>query len=71
MPMNMNRDGVAGKWKQYTGEMKKQWGKLTDDELLQIKGERDILAGKLQEKYGIAKEEADKQIDDWASKLKL
>lgn len=69
--MNMNRDGISGKWKQYTGEMKKQWGKLTDDELLQIKGEREILAGKLQEKYGIAKDEANKQIDDWAEKLKL
>lgn len=69
--MNKNRDGISGKWKQYTGEMKKQWGKLTDDELLQIKGEREILAGKLQEKYGIAKDEANKQIDDWAEKLKL
>ena len=61
---------VAGKWKQFSGEVKKQWGKLTDDELMQINGNRDILAGKLQEKYGIAKEQANKQIDEWASKLK-
>ena len=62
---------VAGKWKQFSGEVKKQWGKLTDDELLQINGSRDILAGKLQEKYGIAKEQANRQIDQWADKLKL
>jgi len=61
---------LAGKWKQFGGEVKKQWGKLTDDELMQINGDRDILAGKLQEKYGIAKEEAHKQIDEWANKLK-
>ncbi len=58
------------KWKQVRGEAKKKWGKLTDDELMQIDGNRDILAGKIQEKYGIAKEEAHKQIDEWAAKLK-
>jgi uncharacterized protein YjbJ (UPF0337 family) len=62
---------VAGKWKQFSGEVKKQWGKLTDDELLQINGSRDILAGKLQEKYGLAKEQANRQIDEWANKLKV
>ena len=61
---------VAGKWKQFGGEVKKQWGKLSDDELTQINGRREVLAGKIQEKYGIAKEAANKQIDDWASKLK-
>jgi uncharacterized protein YjbJ (UPF0337 family) len=66
-----NWDKVAGQWKQITGEAKKKWGKLTDDELMQINGSRDILAGKLQEKYGIAKEQANKQIDDWASKMKM
>ncbi len=44
---------------------------LTDDELMQIDGNRDVLAGKLQEKYGIAKEQAHKQIDEWAEKLKV
>jgi len=62
---------LAGKWKQFSGEIKKKWGKLTDDELMQINGSRDILAGKLQEKYGIAKEAANKQIDEWAKELKL
>ncbi len=66
-----NWDKVSGKWKQITGEVKKQWGTLTDDELMEINGDREILAGKLQEKYGIAKEQANRQIDKWADKLKL
>jgi len=71
--MNQNNqwEQIAGKWKQFGGEVKKKWGKLTDDELMQINGSRDILAGKLQEKYGLAKEQANKQIDDWANKLKV
>lgn len=68
--MTINWDTIAGQWKQHVGEAKKRWGDLTDDELLEIKGNRDVLAGKLQEKYGIAKEDANKQIDDWADKLK-
>lgn len=64
-------DKVGGKWKQFIGEVKKQWGDLTDDELMEINGNRDILAGKIQEKYGIAKDEANKQIDEWAKKLKI
>jgi uncharacterized protein YjbJ (UPF0337 family) len=71
MMMNINWDGIAGKWKQYTGEVKKQWGELTDDELMEINGDREILAGKLQERYGIAKEDANKQIDEWADKLNV
>ncbi len=62
---------IAGKWKQFGGEIKKKWGKLTDDELMEINGSRDILAGKLQEKYGMAVEQANKQIDKWADELKL
>jgi uncharacterized protein YjbJ (UPF0337 family) len=61
---------VAGRWKHFSGDVKRKWGKLTDDELTQVNGRREVLAGKLQEKYGIAKEEANKQIDEWASKLK-
>ena len=64
-------DKVGGKWKQVSGEIKKQWGKLTDDEILEANGDREILAGKIQEKYGIAKEQADRQIDKWADKLKV
>jgi uncharacterized protein YjbJ (UPF0337 family) len=66
-----NWDKVSGKWKQLVGDVKKQWGTLTDDELMEINGDREILAGKLQEKYGIAKEQANMQIDKWADKLKL
>jgi uncharacterized protein YjbJ (UPF0337 family) len=52
-------------------EAKKKWSALTNDELLQVDGNRDILAGKIQEKYGIAKEDVNKQIDEWAAKLKV
>jgi uncharacterized protein YjbJ (UPF0337 family) len=62
---------IAGQWKQVKGEARKKWGKLTDDELMQVDGNRDILAGKIQEKYGIAKEDVNKQIDEWAAKLKV
>jgi uncharacterized protein YjbJ (UPF0337 family) len=64
-------DQIAGSWKQVRGEARKQWGKLTDDDLEQARGQREILAGKVQERYGIAKEEANRQIDEWANKLKF
>lgn len=61
----MNRDQWQGKWKQLTGQVKKQWGQLTDDDLDQIAGDRDRLEGKIQERYGIEREEARRQIDDF------
>jgi len=61
----MNWDQVKGNWKQFSGTVKVKWGKLTDDEIDQIAGRREILLGKIQEKYGIAKEEAEKQVKDW------
>ena len=64
----MNWDRVEGNWKQFKGSVKEQWGKLTDDELDQIAGRRDKLAGKLQESYGIGKDEAEKQLTDWESR---
>ncbi len=60
----MNWDTVKGNWKQMTGEVKSRWGKLTDDDLTQIQGERDKLVGKIQERYGIAKDEAERQVDE-------
>jgi len=66
-----NWDKVSGQWKQFAGDLKTKWGKLTDDELLEIDGKREVLAGKLQEEYGIAKDQANRQIDEWADKLKL
>ena len=61
----MNWDQIEGKWMQFKGNAKNQWGKLTDDDLDQIDGNKDILAGKIQEQYGIEKEEAHRQIDEW------
>jgi uncharacterized protein YjbJ (UPF0337 family) len=66
--MQMNWDQVAGNWKQAKGKVKQQWGKLTDDDLTLIDGKRDELAGRLQERYGYAKDEAEKEIDTWAGR---
>jgi len=59
----MNTDILKGKWKQIRGEAKKWWGELTDDELDQIDGERDKLVGKVQERYGRTKEQAEAEVD--------
>jgi uncharacterized protein YjbJ (UPF0337 family) len=61
----MNWDQVKGKWTQMKGEVRKKWGKLTDDDIDVIAGERERLVGKIQERYGIAKEEAEKQVAGW------
>ncbi len=61
----MNWDIVAGNWKQFQGKVKTQWGKLTDDQLDQIAGKRTELAGRIQEAYGISKDEAEQQIKDF------
>jgi uncharacterized protein YjbJ (UPF0337 family) len=61
----MNWDRVEGNWKQLKGQIQAQWGKLTEDDLNIVEGKRTQLAGKLQERYGIAKDEAERQIDDW------
>jgi len=61
----MNQDQLQGKWKQLRGSVKQQWGKLTDDDLNVIAGKRDMLIGKLQERYGYAREEAQRRADEW------
>lgn len=61
----MNWDIIQGKWDQLKGSVKQQWGELTDDELTQINGDRDKLAGKLQERYGWAKTEVDEKMNDF------
>jgi uncharacterized protein YjbJ (UPF0337 family) len=61
----MNSDQIAGKWKQLKGAAKQQWGKLTDDDLEYIAGKSENLVGKLQERYGIEQEEAQKRADAW------
>jgi uncharacterized protein YjbJ (UPF0337 family) len=63
--MALSWDQIAGDWKQFQGQVQKQWGKLTNDDLQQAKGDQKILAGKIQERYGITKEEADRQVKDW------
>ena len=64
----MNWDRIQGDWKQLTGQVKEQWGKLTDDDFAVVAGRRDQLAGKIQERYGVAKDEADRQITEWQRK---
>jgi len=61
----MNWDEVSGKWNQFKGSVKEKWGRLTDDDLTMIDGQRDRLVGKIQERYGITKEAAEEQISDW------
>ena len=61
----MNWDIIQGKWDQLKGSAKQQWGDLTDDELTQINGDRDKLAGKLQERYGWAKTDVDEKMNEF------
>lgn len=60
----MNKDTVKGEWKQLSGKIKQKWGELTDDDLKQAEGDHEVLFGKLQEKYGIAKDKAKEQLKD-------
>lgn len=66
----MNKDIFQGNWKQFKGEVQKQWGKLTDDQLDQIEGNRTKLVGQIQEEYGIAKDEAEKQVKEFEERRK-
>jgi len=66
--MDWNR--VEGNWKQIKGLAKEKWGKLTDDDLNVINGRREQLEGKIQERYGLAKDQIRKDIDDWYSSQK-
>ena len=65
----MNWDTIEGQWKQFKGRAKQAWSKLTDDDLANLNGKREELAGKIQERYGIKKQEAERQIDDWVAQL--
>ncbi|KKL52125.1 hypothetical protein LCGC14_2288630 [marine sediment metagenome] len=64
----MNWDRVQGNWKQMKGSVQAEWGKLTDDEIDQAAGDRQMLVGKIQERYGIAKDEAERQVDEFAAR---
>lgn len=62
----MNRDIIQGNWRELKGKVKAQWGKLTDDQIDQINGNAEVLSGHLQKTYGLSRDEAEKNIDDWA-----
>ena len=61
----MNTDVLQGKWTQLKGTVRKQWGKLTDDDVDQIQGDAEILQGRIQERYGRTKEQAQQEVDNW------
>jgi uncharacterized protein YjbJ (UPF0337 family) len=61
----MNWDEMAGSWKTMKGKVREKWGKLTDDDLDVIAGKRDQLVGRLQQKYGYSKEQAEIEVDRW------
>lgn len=65
----MNQDTIKGQWKQLSGSIKKRWGKLTDDDLTRAEGSAEYLAGKLQERYGIARDEAEAQVNEFQKTL--
>ena len=61
----MNWDRIQGNWKQMTGSLRAKWGKLTDDDFEQLAGHKDKLVGKIQERYGVQKDEAERQVNEW------
>ncbi len=65
----MNWDEIKGNWTQMKGKARETWGELTDDEVQEAKGDREQLIGKIQEKYGIAREEAEKQVSEWQNSI--
>lgn len=66
----MHENHLKGEWKQLRGKVQEQWGKLTNDDLDVIAGKRDQLVGRVQERYGIAKDEAEKQVKAWESTVR-
>jgi uncharacterized protein YjbJ (UPF0337 family) len=67
--MTMNWDRIEGNWKQFKGNALQQWGKLTGDQLDVIAGKRDLLLGKIQETYGITKDETETQLAEWETRM--
>lgn len=65
----MNWDRIEGNWKQFSGKVREQWGKLTDDDLAVIEGRRESLSGRIQEIYGISQDEAERQIERFEKSL--
>lgn len=69
--MNIKWNHIAGQWTRFHGKAKEEWGELSDRDLIEVNGRFDVLAKKIQEKYGIAREEANQQIDLWTANLQL
>ena len=67
----MNWDKIEGGWKQFKGKAREQWGRLTDDDVDVVMGRRDHLIGKIQERYGITRDEADREINEWLEMLEV
>jgi uncharacterized protein YjbJ (UPF0337 family) len=65
----MNEDKIQGQWKQLAGKLKSKWGKLTDDDVKRAEGDTEYLAGRIQERYGIARDEAKKQIHEFEKSI--
>lgn len=65
----MNKDTLKGEWLQVKGKIKEQWGKLTDDDLSRVEGQRDQLVGRIQERYGLARDKAEAQVRDFEGRL--
>jgi len=65
----MNRDIMEGNWTEFKGKVQQQWGKLTDDDLERIMGKKDELVGKVQERHGIAKDQAEREVDDFIARM--
>ena len=65
----MNWDQIKGNWKQVSGRMKAKWGKLTDDDLTTVAGKRDELVGRIQERYGYEKDQAERELDEFTRSL--
>lgn len=63
----MNSDQFEGKWKQLKGNVKQRWAKLTDDDVTALSGKKDELVGRIQERYGITREQAEKEANEWAA----
>lgn len=65
----MNWEHMEDRWQQYTGQVKQQWGDLTDDDLKQVNGSREELEARLQQRYGYSRSEASNEVDNWLDTL--
>ena len=65
----MNRDTLKGQWMQVKGKVRQQWGKLTDDEVDQMQGNAEQLIGKIQERYGYERAQAEREVDRWLTDM--